>query len=151
MKMSDNRISIEQAIAKEGKFVSTTSGISMKPLFADRRDTIIVLPKNGRLKKYDVPLYRRGGEYVLHRIVRVLPDSYVICGDNCENYEYGIRDEDIIGVLSAFYRKDKYCTVNNMFYRAYAVYIVNSFPVRMLYRKARRKLSRIYRKIFSKK
>ena len=32
-----------------------------------------------RLKKYDVPLYRRGADYVLHRVVKVLPESYVIC------------------------------------------------------------------------
>ncbi len=139
---------IEQAIAEEGKFVCTTSGFSMKPLFADRRDTIIILPPEGRLKKYDVPLYRRGNDYVLHRIVNVLPDSYVICGDNCENYEYGITDKDVIGYLSSFYRKDKYYTVNNVFYKLYSVWIVKTFGFRMFYRKAYRKLARIYRKLF---
>lgn len=143
--------SIEQVIEEEGKFVCTTSGISMQPLFADRRDTVIILPPDGRLKKYDVPLYRRGDDYVLHRVVKVLPDSYVICGDNCENYEYNITDDNIIGVLSSFYRKDKYFTVKNWHYRLYSVYIVKSFSVRMFLRKSRRILARIYRKIFPKK
>ena len=75
----------------------------MYPMLRDRRDTIMIRPVEGRLKKYDVPLYRRGyrrGEaYVLHRIVKVLPDSYVICGDNCFKKEYGIREEQILGVL----------------------------------------------------
>lgn len=139
---------IEQVIAEEGKYVCTTSGISMKPLFADRRDTVIILPADRRLKKYEVPLYRRGDDYVLHRIVGVLSDSYVICGDNCENYEYGISDDDIIGYLQAFYRKDKYYTTDNLLYKLYSVYIVNSFPIRMFFRRLRRFLARIYRKLF---
>ncbi len=143
--------SIEQVISEEGKFVCTTSGISMQPLFSDRRDTVIIIPPVGRLKKYDVPLYRRGTDYVLHRVVKVLPHSYVICGDNCENYEYDITDENIIGILTAFYRKDKYFTVENWRYRLYSVFIVKSFPVRMFLRKSRRMFARIYRKIFPKK
>lgn len=143
-----DRKTIEQVIAEEGKYVCTTSGISMKPLFANRRDTVIIFPANGRLKKYDVPLYRRGNEYVLHRIVKVLPESYIICGDNCENYEYGITDGDIIGCLHAFYRKDKYYTVDDFLYKLYSVFIVKTFSVRMFFRKLKRFLARIYKKIF---
>ena len=40
--MSDVK-SIAQLLSEEGKFVGTTSGVSMEPLFSDRRDTIIVL------------------------------------------------------------------------------------------------------------
>lgn len=137
------KLTIEELIAAEGKFVSTTSGISMEPLFSDRRDTIIVLPPKGRLKKYDVPLYRRGDEYVLHRVVKVLPDSYVIRGDNCENNEYGITDNDIIGVLYAFYRKNKYVEVTNLRYRIYSVLIVSSFSVKKLYRRIKAKIRRM--------
>ena len=140
------KLTIEELIAAEGKFVSTTSGVSMEPLFADRRDTIIVLPPKGRLKKYDVPLYRRGDDYVLHRVVKVLPDSYVIRGDNCENNEYGITDADIIGVLYAFYRKNKYVEVTNFRYRVYSVLIVSSFSVKKLYRRIKAKLRRIIKK-----
>ncbi len=143
--------SIEQVILEEGKLVLSTAGVSMKPLLGNRRDTVIILPVNGRLKKYDVPLYRRGEKCVLHRIVDVLPDSYVICGDNCESYEYDITDDNIIGVLTAFYRKDKYFTVENWCYRLYSVFIVKSFPLRMFLRKSRRVLARIYRKIIPKK
>ena len=55
---------IEQIIEEDGKFVCTTSGVSMEPLFKDRRDTVIIFRTQGRLKKYDVPLYKRGEEYV---------------------------------------------------------------------------------------
>ncbi len=140
------KMTIEEVIASEGRFVSTTSGVSMEPLFADRRDTIIILPPSGRLKKYDVPLYRRGEDYVLHRVVKVLEDSYVIRGDNCENNEHGITDDDIIGVLYAFYRKDKYVEVTNLRYRIYSFLIVSSFPVKKLFRRVRAKLYRVFKK-----
>lgn len=134
---------IEQVIKEEGKFVCTTSGVSMLPLFADRRDTVVILPPRGRLQKYDVPLYKRGEEYVLHRIIKVLPDSYIIRGDNCEAKEFGIRDEDIIGVLVEFYRKGKHYNVNHTAYRIYSVIIVALCPVFNLFRRAKRLLHRI--------
>ena len=89
-------MSIEEGLKKNGYHASTTSGYSMYPLLRDRRDNIVVRPCSGRLKKYDVPLYKRGNEYVLHRIIKVLPDGYVICGDNCINKEYNIKDENIL-------------------------------------------------------
>ena len=52
----------------------------------------------GRLKKYDVPLYKKGDSYVLHRVMEVLPDSYIIRGDNCDQKEYGITDDQILGM-----------------------------------------------------
>lgn len=127
--------SIEEVIKENGVYISTTSGFSMRPLFADRRDTVIISPVQGRLKKYDVPLYRRGDQYILHRIIKVKSDSYVICGDNCVTKEYGITDAEIVGVLSAFYRKNRYFTVKDFRYRAYAFLWCHTFYLRVVLKK----------------
>ena len=74
--MSDKR-KIEDVLRQEGMYVSTTVGVSMFPMLRNRQDTIIVMPYEGRLKKYDVPLYKRGSDYILHRIIEVRPDSYL--------------------------------------------------------------------------
>ena len=95
---------IEDALNEKGVYVSTTSGVSMYPMLRNRRDTIIVKPPTAPLKKYDVPLYRRGDDYVLHRIIGKDDKGYIICGDNCINKEYGITENQIIGVLVGFYR-----------------------------------------------
>ena len=42
--------SVEEALRENGVYISTTSGVSMCPLFANRRDTVIISPVNGRLK-----------------------------------------------------------------------------------------------------
>ena len=78
-------------------------------MLRQRRDLIVVRKKGAeRCKKYDVALYIRSPhDYVLHRVVEVRDRDYVILGDNCLNKEYGIRDEDIIGVLTAFVRNGK--------------------------------------------
>lgn len=136
--------SIEAVLASEGKFVTTTSGGSMWPLFADRRDTVVIVPKNGRLKKYDVPLYRRGEEYVLHRIVKVLPDGYLTCGDNCEVCET-VAEDEVIGIMSAFYRKERYIEAENRLYRAYSCLWVAIFRVRVFVKRALRKLKKLLR------
>ena len=112
-------MSSEEGLKKNGYHASTTVGYSMYPLLRDRRDNIVVRPCNGRLKKYDVPLYKRGDEYVLHRIIKVLPDGYVICGDNCIRKEYGIKDENILGVLTEIYRNGKKIDMNGFGYKFY--------------------------------
>lgn len=143
---------IETILEKEGVFVGTTSGVSMEPLFRHRRDTIVIRPVTGRLKKYDVPLYRRGNDYVLHRILQVLPDSYVILGDNCVVKEHGITDDQIVGVLTEFYRKEKHVTVQDFWYRVYVrLWCSIAHPLYILYLRGRAFGGRLYRKVFPKK
>ena len=121
---------IEDVIKENGVYLSTTVGVSMYPMLRNRRDTIMIKPVAGRLKRYDVPLYRRGDDYVLHRIVAVKPEGYVICGDNCMKREYNITDQQIIGVLDGFYRDGKEVDMNGWKYRLYSRVWVALYPVR---------------------
>ena len=145
--MSSDMRKIEDVLKEDGMFVSTTSGVSMYPMLCDRRGTIIVKPCEGRLKKYDVPLYKRGDNYILHRIVKVLPDSYIICGDNCERKEYDITDAQILGVLTGFYRDSKLIDMNGWKYKLYSRVWVAIFPIRMLYKRVKRFAVRVLRRI----
>lgn len=133
---------IESILEADGVFVSTTSGVSMYPMLRDRRDTIIVTRPEGRLKKHDVALYKRGDSYVLHRVIKVLPDSYIIRGDNCLAKEYGITDADVIGVLSGFYRGGKEKNMQGAAYKLYSGLIVILHPLVSLKIKLKSRLSR---------
>lgn len=145
-----DRLKIEDALKKEGVFVNTTFGLSMYPMLRNRRDTIIVRPYEGRLKKYDIPLYKRGEKYVLHRIVEVLPDSYVICGDNCECKEYGITEKDILGVLTGFYRDEKEIDINGFWYRSYSRVWVFLYPFRKFWKRTKRTIKSGIKKLVKK-
>ncbi|MDO4743295.1 MAG: S24/S26 family peptidase [bacterium] len=144
--------SIENAIRKRGVFVSTTVGLSMFPMLRDRRDVIVVKPVKRRLKKYEVPLYRRNdGSYVLHRVIKLEKDGYVIIGDNCINKEYGITDKHVLGVLSGFYRNSKYidCEKNKL-YKIYYHIWCDILPVRVFLIRCVNKLKRIISGFYNK-
>ncbi len=129
----------EQVLNEQGILVSTTSGVSMYPLLRDRRDTVVIKKANGRLKKYDVALYRRGEQYVLHRVIKVLPDSYIIRGDNCEAKEHGITDTQIIGVLHEIYRGEKHLPLTKLSYRLYVpLQHKIILPIKVFFRRTKR-------------
>ena len=123
---------------REGRLVYTNVGISMLPLLRQGKD-LFVVEKRGpeRLRAGDVVLYRRPpNQYVLHRIVKVRERDYVIRGDNCVNREYGITDEDILGVLTGFVREGKHHTVTEKGYRLYSFLMVRGADVRIFFKRA---------------
>ena len=121
----------EDVIERDGRLVYTNVGDSMRPLIRQDRDILIIEKYEGRLKKYDVPLYKRdSGQYVLHRILKVRPNDYVICGDNRYSKEYGITDRHIIGVLTAVVRDGKEIPINDWRYRIYVHLWCDFFPIR---------------------
>ncbi len=137
----------EDILETEGTLISTTSGVSMYPMLRDRKDTIIVKRPNGRLNKYDVALYRRGTQYVLHRVIKVLPDSYIIRGDNCEAKEHGITDSQIIGVLDGFYRGEKYVPLTKFLYKLYVrLHHKAVLPIKVLFRRSKRFAQKIIKR-----
>ena len=129
-------------------------GVSMRPLLRQGRDLFTVRHKNPgeRCKKYDVVLYHRGNDYVLHRVIKVLPDGhYIILGDNCINREYDTTDDDIIGIMTGFYRDRKAHTVDEFGYRLYSRLHVFFTPARIFFRRALSFLKRVGRRIFPKR
>ena len=142
--MTENK-PIEQVLSEKGFFIKTTAGISMKPLFRDRCDRSVIVSVSKPPKKYDVVLYRRDNDLVLHRIIKVREDHYVIRGDNCINLEY-VKKEQVIGILSEFYRGDRHYTTRSLFYIIYSRFWVLTHPIRDLLRKIRGKVGKICRK-----
>lgn len=114
-----NKTTYEQELEKNGFLIYTTQGRSMRPFLRSQEDLVHVERAGSRpLRKYDAVLYRRrSGQYVLHRIVKVCSDSYVMCGDNCWKREPGIREDQILGVLTAVIRKGDRVDVNSRNYR----------------------------------
>ena len=138
---------LEALLKRDGFIIYKTRGVSMRPLLKEGRDLVTVRPLEGRLKKYDVPLYRRkGGGYLLHRIIEVKPDHYVIRGDNTFVKEH-VPDKELVGVLVAFKRKGKDCKVESRGYRFYARIWNLIYPLRWVVHKCRRFCGRIKRAI----
>lgn len=154
--------SYEEILSSGSTLVYTNVGKSMMPMLRQRRDLLTIERKPpGRLKKYDVPLYKRGDRYILHRIVEVTDTGYVIIGDNNVLFEYDVKDEQILGVLTGFVRNDPALLQRFMFWKkdrpmkgrhysvkdpAYLAYVhlwCDFLPVRICLLKAARKGRRV--------
>ena len=101
---------IEDVLASEGFYMGPPAGVSMWPMLRNRHDVMLVVPAEGKLRRYDVALYRRGGKYVTL--------EYIPCGD-------------VLGVLCGFYRDGRHidCRTSRG-YHAYSKLWVALFPAR---------------------
>ncbi len=122
--------SFEEELERSGNLVFTNKGRSMMPLLRQDRD-LMVIEKKGpeRCRKYDAVLYKRGGQYVLHRILKVRERDYYIIGDNCRKGEY-VRDEQILGVLTQVVRDGKTIRPEDPAYRLYVHLWCDLLPLR---------------------
>ena len=143
--------SIEQVLKEVGFIVTEFKGTSMNPLLKSGRDKVFISAPKNRLKKRDIALYKRAnGMYVLHRVYKVLSSSYVFWGDNQTVLEYGVRDEDILGVCEGYYKGEKYVEFKKSFkckiYGAFWCSFVWLRKFLNLFRRAFIKIKRIFSK-----
>jgi len=120
-----NEKNFEEVLDENGSLFFKSVGCSMCPLFREGKDFICIAKRpEGGLKKYDAVLFRRPeiagrGRYILHRILKINPDgSYWIVGDNCVTGET-IRDENILGVLTAVRRNGRTIKISDLGYKLY--------------------------------
>ena len=114
-------MSFEGLLEQEGYLVYTNVGVSMMPLLRQHRDIIEIHRKdqNVRCARYDVVLYKRGNKYILHRVLRVREKDYVICGDHNIRREYGVTDNQIIGIMTRVIRDGKSIYPTDWKYKMY--------------------------------
>ena len=130
---------------KMGKSIHySPRGVSMLPMLRQGIDSVVFSPLPETLKKYDLPLYqRRDGKYILHRIVAV-GDTYTCMGDNQFAEETGVAHDQMIALVTGFYRGEKYHSVKEPGYRFYCRFWHYSRPIRHFWRRGigwlRRKL-----------
>lgn len=112
-------------------------GISMLPMLRQGKDNVVLSPVPARLKKYDLPLYQRdNGQYVLHRVIQV-GTTYTCMGDNQFIPEPGLRHDQMIGVVTGFYREEKFHDVQEWGYRLYSRVWYHSRHLRRFWRRAK--------------
>ncbi len=93
-------------------------GVSMLPMLRPGVDSVVISAPPKTLRKYAIPLYRReDGSYALHRVVRV-GEMYTCMGDNQYAPE-SVKKEQVIAVVSAFYRGEKMYKTTNIGYCLY--------------------------------
>lgn len=133
---------IKEKLDAGGTVTFTPNGTSMLPMLRDGEDVVMLSKPKGKLHFLDVTLYRRdNGQYVLHRVIGFGRDgTYILCGDNQFAREKGIRDDQIIAVMTGFVRKGTPYALYYLRYRAYVQAWYYSRLPRRVYRAVKRRL-----------
>lgn len=141
--------SYEEYLEQNGSLTYRCVGVSMLPMLRQDKDLFTVRKKGKeRCKAGDVVLYRRPPDrYVLHRIVEVRPEDYVILGDNCVAKEYGIKDEDILGIMTGYVRDGKEHSVEEAGYRVYSNLWMHTIGLRVCAKRCRNALARRVKRV----
>ena len=132
--------------------VFSPNGVSMLPLIRPNTDQVMLRKAPQKLKKYDLPLYlREDGQFILHRVVGIQDDGYVMCGDNQFEREYGVKDIQILALACGIYRGDVFLSFDDKSYLKYCKRQVFKRQIYGEYMRLRRFASRIKHKILIKK
>ncbi len=141
---------------RDGRLAYTNVGFSMSPLIREGRDVMVIEKRNiTEIKRYDAVLFRREnirgrGEYVLHRILKILPDSsFYIVGDNCTEGET-VKPSQILGVLSGIHRGGKSVNIGGIRYKMYVAFWCAPYRFRFAVLRTKRFVSRYFRAILHK-
>ena len=139
------RLKFSEYLDLNGTLTYTNVGTSMMPLLRQGRDLFTITKKTGeRYKAGDVVLYERPPEkYILHRIIEVRENDYIILGDNCISKEYGITDKNILGVMTSYTRAGVEYSVNSLSYKIYTFLIMHTIGTRIFLKKVFHKLKRV--------
>lgn len=125
---------IEEELSQHGVYYATTEGDSMEPLFHTHKSVVCFRPKTRRLLRFEVPLVRReDGHCVMHRIVRVTPEGYIMRGDNRRIDDPFVPESEVIGVMDGYYRGEKFVPVTALRYRAYVFFWGRPNPIKTLW------------------
>ena len=91
----------------------------------------------------DIIFYRRDdGHFVLHRIVGIDENGFILCGDNQTDLEKGITDKNVIAKVIEIHRAEKIIDVNDKKYIKRVNFWIKALPHRRYPLVIMRKLSK---------
>ncbi len=119
--MKDLEPLIREALEKGSTFTMIPRGTSMMPLFREGIDAVILSPLPHEVIEGDIILYKRkNGQFVLHRVMKKVHDTYTMCGDNQIVFEKGIKKDMMIAMASGMIRdEDEIIFSQNTEYASY--------------------------------
>ena len=140
-----------EELEKHGYYLSVPKGVSMWPMLRNKQDVVEIHSLRKPAKRYDLVMYIRGAEQgVIHRVLHVRPEEYVIAGDNCWQKEYVPR-EQVKGIALRFCRKGKWHSVDAAGYRFYVHLWTDLFFLRRPVFYLRDRLKRVLRRKHDRK
>ena len=125
---------ISETISSGGEFRLFHKGTSMMPLLREGKDSVLLVSPDN-VKKNDIVLYRRAsGQFVMHRVIKIKGDEYIMCGDNQCILEKGITKSNLLAKVKGIYREEIYFEPNHKEYKKYLKKLpLRRFKIKTLY------------------
>ena len=133
-------LTIEELLSRDGKLVYKAKGRSMLPMLRPDRDLVMIEAVDSPAASpvpYDVVLYKTDSKYILHRLLRIDGNQYLIRGDNTYSVER-VPTDAVIGVLTGFVRDGNQISVRDWRYKLFVRIWCALYPLREVFMRIRR-------------
>lgn len=146
------RGSLAREIREKGNVLWHVSGFSMWPLIDPKKDIVLIKKLEGEASPMDVVMYEDGGRQdgaprnLLHRVLEVRNDVYMILGDNCEMIEM-VPKENIIGIMGDLLKSGKPYDFGSLAYSNYLRLWIRPWRMRVKIIRSRRRIASVCRRI----
>ena len=133
----DEYMPLVKELLAQGKSVSlTVTGESMSPFLRHGRDQIRLEAVTAPPKRGDMVFFRRcNGQYIMHRILRHLPDgNYALIGDGQQQVEKPIAPQQIFAVVTQVCRKGTWIGPEAFWWRFFTGPWLTLLPLRPILR-----------------
>ena len=95
---------VESEIAEGRSVRFKVKGSSMFPFLRNEMDEVCLSPLTETPKKMDIVLFRFNGKHILHRIIDVKDDTYIIQGDGIYMSSEYCKKQDIVGIVTSLHK-----------------------------------------------
>lgn len=109
---------LEEALNNNSFIIHNIKGNSMLPLLVQDEDLVLVEKTNDNFITLDMVLFTRDSKYILHRILNIKKNYYLVCGDNQTELEK-VYPNQIIGKVTGYYKKGRFVSINDKEYIDY--------------------------------
>lgn len=106
-----------EVLEEKGVLSFTPNGNSMWPFIKNHKQSVVIEKISRPINRLDVLFYiRPDGTYVLHRVVEVCGDGYLMRGDS-QVISEKISKESALGIMTSFYKRKKQISVQDKKYQ----------------------------------
>lgn len=133
VKMSQLAPIIEWLISEGCQIKLTVTGNSMYPFLRHGIDSVVLDKDVSReVKKRDIVLFKKNNEqYVLHRVVKISESGELYLAGDAQRFVEGpINRDQITGIVTMIYRREKKIDCNSFFYKFWSAVWLWVLPIR---------------------
>ena len=110
---------MEEIIKSGGNCKLRVTGYSMTPILKHLRDSVVLTsPTIRKIKKGEIVFIQRdSGQYVLHRVYKIIDENSFIMNGDAQQWVETVRNDQVIGVCSSIIRNNKEISCDNYIYK----------------------------------